>query len=177
MAEIDDRELASLRAGYALLDGMLKNPKTKRTVEKAVKEVNPELVTDDDRLSPYIEEFRGTSEKIDKFINTMTEREQDRELQAGLDAARKQYSLTDEGLEKVKELMVKKKIPDPLDAAAVYAQMTPPPKPQPPTGFAPTTWGIGAETDDVDTKLLFQDEDAWAEKTARLVWDEETRAA
>jgi hypothetical protein len=38
----------------------------------------------------------------------------------------------------------------------------------------PLDWGFGKKTDDPDLKMLFEDEDAWADKEARRAWSEET---
>jgi hypothetical protein len=38
----------------------------------------------------------------------------------------------------------------------------------------PSDWGFGRKTEDANTKLLWEDEDAWAEQEARRVWAEET---
>jgi len=43
----------------------------------------------------------------------------------------------------------------------------PAPAPQPPSGFVPTNWQIGQfDEKDTDTKMLFENEDRWAELEA-----------
>ncbi len=74
---------------------------------------------------------------------------------------------------KVDDLMVEKEIPDIIVAADHWERQNPP-KTQEPSIMAPSDWGFGKKTDDEDLKLLFSDEDAWAEKEARKAWAEET---
>jgi hypothetical protein len=173
MAEIDDAELDVLRKGKALLDEMLRSPKTKRATERTIKQLHPETVITDDFEEPLHNEIKSVGEKLDKFLEAQSTREQDNYLAARFDALRKDGSWQDEGIEKLKKLMVERKIPDPLDAAKVYEAENPPPQPQKPSAFAGTSWGFGRKSEDVDTKLLFEDEDAFADAEAHKFFNEQ----
>lgn len=162
LTEIDEQQLATLKAGYALLDSMMKNPKTKSDAEKLIKQVKPEMVTTADILAPVDEKVEGLRKDFQEFAKKQIEREQDNELKAGFDALRKR-GYQDEGLEAIQKLMIERKIADIEAAAALFDRMNPP-KPQAASGFAGTEWGFGRQTEDPDLKLLFGDPDAWADK-------------
>lgn len=167
-------EAKLLRGSKVLMDQLLKSPKTRRQAEKLVKELYPDTQTTDDLAAPYIERLSGLEEKLDKFFKKQEVDQIESKLDADLKYLRETEGYSEEGIEKVKELMVKEQIPNAIAAAAFWEKKNPP-KPPEPAGFTPSTWGIGHKTEDADLKLLFDDEDAWAEKTAKAVWDEETR--
>ena len=69
--------------------------------------------------------------------------------------------------------MVNRKIPSPIDAAAVWEKQNPPPPPERPSGYKSDSWNFGAPPGkDEELKLLYQDEDAWAEAETRKVFQE-----
>ena len=172
--EISEEEARLLRGSKVLMDQLLKSPKTRRQAEKLVKELYPDTQTTDDIAAPYIEQMSGIEKKLDAFLKKQEVDEVEGKLNKDFDYLRNERSYTPDGIEKIKELMVKKSIPDAIAAADHWERLNPP-KPADPAGFQPTTWGFGHKTEDADLKLLFDDEDAWAEKTAKAVWDEETR--
>ena len=176
MAEIDDAELDTLRKARGLLDGLLRDPKTKRAVEREIKKLHPETVITDDFDAPVLDEIKSIGAKVDKFITSQENAAQDRELADAFaalqDPNRTSEPFTDEGIATVKKLMIDRKIADPMAAAALYEKMNPPPKPQTPSSFTGMSWGIGAETKEPDTKLLFDDEDAFAEQEAGRFFSE-----
>jgi len=165
MPDISDAELDNLRKARGLLDQLLGNPKTKRTTERAIKALHPETVITDDFDEPLRNEIKGVSDKLDKFLEQQKTAADDGRLAAEFDRLRQDGGFTDEGIEKLKQMMVDRKIPSPLDAAKVWTAENPPPQPQKPSAFAGTSWGFGKNpTNDVDTKLLFEDEDQFAEQ-------------
>lgn len=171
MAEVDDRELALLRSAHGILDKMYR--KNRHETEKLMKAVEPNVQTTADLAAPYIEKIDGLEKKFGEFVDTFKAERVDAKLNAEYDQLRAD-GWQPEGIEKLKKLQVERSIPSPLDAAAVWEKLNPPPKPQVPSTFAPQTWGIGAETNDDDLKLLFKDEDRWAEQEAQKAWDEAT---
>lgn len=173
MAEIDDAELEQLRKARGLLDELTRNPKTKRTVERQIKALHPDVVIADDYDAPVMDEIKAIGEKVDKFLTAQAESRTDTQLSAAFDRVRTDFGFTDEGIEKLKKLMVDRKIADPIDAAKVWAADNPPPPPQRPSSFGGTSWGIGSKTEEPDTKLLFEDEDAFAEQEAGKFFQEQ----
>jgi len=172
MAEISDDQLRVLNGSKALLDKMLGSPKTKRATEKIIKEHYPETLTTDDVAEPYLEEVKGLRKDFEEFRKDLQGKKLDDRLNNEI-AELKGQDWTDDGIEKLKKLMIDREIPSIKDAAAVWEKRNPP-KPQEPSIIAPTDWGFGRKTDDPDLKELFTDEDSWAEKEARKAWAEET---
>lgn len=170
MPDVDDAHLAQLRGAQALLDKLLRDPKTRRDAEKLVKVHRPDFTTTEDVAAPYVEKIDKLEKKFDEYLENERNGKQDREA----DAAFKRLTdsgYTAEGLEKIKNLMKERTIPDVEAAAALYDKLNPPPPPTTPSNFTGTTWGIGDTTDEND-KLLFENEDRWAENEARKVWND-----
>ena len=172
MAEIDDAELDTLRKARGLLDGLLRDPKTKRAVEREIKKLHPETVITDDFDAPVLDEIRAIGAKVDGFLKAQNDAVVDGTLATAFDSLRRDSGYTDEGIEKIKAIMIERKVPDPMVAAAYYEKNNPPPKPQVPSSFNGMGWGIGAATEEPDTKLLFDDEDAFAEQEAGRFFQE-----
>ena len=173
MAEIDDAELAKLQTAQRLLNELTTSPKTKRAVERQIKQLHPDVVIQDDFDAPVMDEIRAIGEKVDKFLTAQAESRDDSRLESAFGRLRSDGGFTDEGIEKLKKLMVDRKIADPLDAAKVWAAENPPPPPQRPSAFGGTSWGFGGKTEEPDTKLLFEDEDAFAEQEAGRFFQEQ----
>jgi hypothetical protein len=170
MAEIDDTELAILRGAHKLLDQLHTSPKTRRQFQKAVKELHPSTITDEDRVSeaPEVQRLGKLEETVTKFIGDFRTREQDAEFNAAFGRLRDQ-GYTEEGVTKIKQLMVDRKIADPEAGAALFDKINPA-KEMPASGFMPTSWNFGGMgADEPDTKLLFENEDVWAEREALKV--------
>lgn len=171
MAEVDDRELALLRNAHGILDKMYR--KNRRETEKLMKAVEPNVTTTEDLAAPYVEQVSSLEKKFDTFVETFNNERVDNKLNEEYGRLRAD-GWTDDGIEKLKKLQVERRIPSPVDAAAVWEKLNPPPTPQIPSTFSPQGWGIGGKTEDADLKLLFSDEDAWAEREAQKAWDEAT---
>lgn len=172
MPEFTEEQARVLLGSQKLLDSLLKNPKTKREAEKLVKTLHPDVVTTDDIAQPYVERMEATEKKLDAFLKKMEGDEAETKFASQITLLKNTRGFTDEGIDQVKKLMVEKSIPDAIVAADHWERQNPP-KSQAPSTFSPANWGIGAETDDPDLKLLFKDPDAWAEREAKRAWDEE----
>jgi hypothetical protein len=170
MAEVDDTELAILRGAHKLLEQLHTSPKTRRQFQKAVKDLHPSTITDDDRVAeaPEVQRLAKLEKTVTDFIGDFTTRSQDAEINAAFGRLRDQ-GYTDEGVEKIKKLMVDRKIADPEAGAALFDKINPASQ-LPPSGFQPTSWNFGGMgADEPDTKLLFENEDLWAEREAMKV--------
>lgn len=173
MAEIDDTELDTLRKAKGLLDELLRSPKTKRAVERQVKTLHPETVISDDFEEPLRDEIKGIGKKLDDFLSAQRSAADDARLDSAFDQLRRDGGFTDEGIEKLKTMMVERKIPNPLDAAKVWNVENPPPKPMQPSLMGGTSWGFGSPQTEPNTKLLFEDEDAFADQEAQRFFQEQ----
>lgn len=173
MAEVDDAELVKLRQAQDLLDRLQKDPRTRRPFQRQVKTLHPEVTSDDDYNAPIMDEIKSIGEKVDSFLKTQTESRTDSALETEFGRVRSDFGFTDEGIEKLKKLMVDRKIASPIDAAKIWAADNPPPPPQKPSAFGGTSWGFGAKSEEADTKLLFEDEDAFMEQEAGKFFQEQ----
>ena len=169
MAEISDQELATLRAAHGMLDKMYR--KDRRGTQKLMKAAEPTVTIDEDVAQPYIDELGALRKEFKDFLDTQKNERIDARLNEEFGALRKD-GWTDEGIEKLKKFQIDRNIPSPLDAAAVWDKVNPPPKPQLPSSFSPTSWNLGSAGDDADLKLLWDNEDRWAEIEAQKAWDE-----
>jgi len=165
MPEISDQELALLSGSKKVLDKMLNNPKTKYQAEQLIKTNYPEAQTTVDRAAPFINRMNAIEQKLDKYMGDNANRDIDQRLNGEFDALRRQH-YTEEGIESIKKLMVEKRISSPLDAAKIW-QHDHPPTPIEPSVFQPDSWGFNsADGADDDMKLLWANEDRWADKEA-----------
>jgi len=169
--EYSDQDAAVLNGAHKLMDQLLSNPATKHVVEAAIKKIHPTVTTEVDRAAPIINAVRHVNQKVDQTVNWLKAREIDHNLKGKFDSLQRDYGYTDEGIEEIKRLMVAEKIPSPDAAAALFDRRNPP-KAQEPSLFSPTDWGFGRVPEDEDAKLLWKNEDAWAEKQAKKVLQE-----
>lgn len=171
MPEVDDVTLTQLKGAYALLDKLLKDPKTRPDAERLVKVHKPDFPTTNEVIEPVNKQIEALTKKFDDYVRKVEDDRQDREADAAFDRLRKS-GYTDEGIGKIKNLMKERTIPDVEAAAALFEKQNPPASPAKPSGFESPNWGLGVENADDDTKLLFENEDRWAEKEAAKAWKE-----
>jgi hypothetical protein len=182
MPEVSDAELAVLRNSQALLAKLNGDARTRPLIEQAVKVHHPEVETEADvgaRLAkPHIEQF--TAEVVTplqeelKALREQREAQATQTTQAQMEAAfgqMRQRGFTDDGIERVKALMVERSIPDPLAAAALFNELNPP-APQEAPGWTPAAWNYAETATDNDLKGLFANPEAWGDKTAATVLNE-----
>ena len=116
MPEISDEELSQLRGAQKLMGELMKSPKTKRTTEKSIKTLHPEVMTDEDIAAPYVEELKGEISEIKNLLKKREDETLENTFQAKLDSYRLSASnpdgYTPEGIEKIKQLMKARTIPD-----------------------------------------------------------------
>lgn len=168
--EVDETELSILRGAHKLLDQLTASPKTRRQFQSAVKQLYPATVTDEDRVNeaPEVQRLNKLEKTVTDFLETQKRRDDDNETTAAFGRLR-DGGYTEEGITKIKQLMVDRKIADPEAGAALFDKINPATQ-LPPSGFMPTNWNFGAMADsEADTKLLFENEDAWAEREAMKV--------
>lgn len=170
MPELTEEELRDLTGAKVLLDKLVRDPKTKRDAEKLIKVHHPEVVTTEDVEKPLRDEIVALRKQMEDDKEARRSREIDDRLTSEYKALRDD-GWTDEGIEKLKKFQVDRKIASPLDAAGAWDRAFPKPKEQP-SPLAPTDWGFGQDSKDEDIKLLFENEDAWAEKEARKAWSD-----
>ena len=176
MPEIDDNEYRGLLQAKQVLSELML-PKTADRAQALIKEHHPDYATDRDKAAPHGKELK---EEIFKELEAREKKKRDDDLDRNFNdkinalklSAANPNGYTEEGIEKIKQLMRDRTIPDPEAAAALFDRLNPQ-QPDAPSGYRPTGWNFGtAGKDDTDKKLLFEDPDAWADKEAKKVWDE-----
>jgi hypothetical protein len=145
-----------------------------------IKSLHPDYITDEERHEPTIKKAEEVVRSvIDKHSKEAEQKALEKKFQDKLDSIRLSKDnpdgYTEEGIEKIKALMVERTIPD-VDAATALFEKMNPPKPEAPSGYKATGWNFAqVNKDDVNGKLLFEDPDAWADQEAKKVWEEYAR--
>lgn len=185
MAEVPDAELAILRNSYALLRKMETDPRSKPSLEAAVKVHHPEVRTEADvaaeATAPILEPIKASLEKINARFEAedakAVERQQTAD-EANLSTAfanLRSQGLTEAGEAKVKELMVSRNIADPEAAFALFERNNPKPAADAPS-WQPDGWDFSTTTPSQgatrDLEGLYANEDKWADQEAALTLNE-----
>ena len=176
MAEtvIDDAYLAKLQAAERLLEQLNSDPKSRKHLTAGIKQHYPNTRTEDDIAeefaAPIREEVHASLSEVKSMLHKLNEREQrDAETRtlADLDKAfgrlRETYGYNEDGIDKIKSLMVDRSIPDPEAAAALYERMNPAPV-ETRSSWEPDGWNLREDAVDTDVQGLFTDPDRWADK-------------
>ena len=175
MADIEDGHLRVLQGAHALMDKLMRNPKTRQEAERLIKQIEPSVTTTEDYAKPYIEKLDGMEKKLDAFLTGQSQREVDGVLNREYQALRDD-GWTDEGLEKLKKFQVERNIPSPIDAAGAWERRFPA-APQQASILSSADWGFARDNADEMNNLLWKDEDAFADKEAFNVITEFRNAA
>lgn len=156
---IDPNEAAQ---AWALLDSMLKNPETRGDTLKLMKKWNPKAVIPEiDAAAPYEKKLGELSDKLEKALEKLDNDKVDGQLSAKFESLRSKRGYTDEGLEKIKKIMVDEAIANPEIAANHFDTLQPKNEPTEPTGYFPTSF---IDESDKGTERWFQNEDAAADQ-------------
>ncbi len=153
--EVSRAELDTLRRGYALLDRLWTDPADGLTVKKIAKKVEPtlkvpdlDLVTQvstahDEKFAALEKQNTELQERLEKFQTELRERDEDTKLSGKFEKVRKDFGLTNEGLDQVVSLMRERQIADPEAAAALWSRNQPPaPKPVTSPNYLPASLDI-----------------------------------
>src|SRR6185369_13997655 len=152
---VDPNEAAQ---AWVLLDSLLKNPDTRADTLKVMKKWNPKAVIPEiDAAAPYEKKLEDLSTKIEKALEKIENDKVDGQLSSKFDKLRAARGYTDEGLEKIKKIMVDEAIANPEIAANHFDSLQPKPEPAEPSGYFPTSF---IDESDKGTERWFQNEDA-----------------
>jgi hypothetical protein len=180
--ELTDQQYEAFQKAMGFLTEVSTNPATRRDFERVAKKIRPEIETTDDiaaeAAKPYIDKLDATNEKIDAFLTAQQEREE-RAAQEASDRLRddafgrlKAEGYTEDGLEKIKGIMVSRSIADPEAAAALFDRMNPKPMEAVGGSWEPDHWDIQANAVDRDVEGLFANPDKWADREVYNVLNE-----
>lgn len=131
--EVEESELLRSQQARKFVESIWNNPKARRKLLEAQKEVKPDdpMVKELDKPEPYEEQFAALRKELEdekkSRIDAEAKREQDTKLAelrqmrtSGLERLRSEHRYTADGIKAVEEIMEKKGILDPLDAAAIF---------------------------------------------------------
>ena len=192
MVEISDQELAIKNRAVALLDRLWSDPKEGMSFKKKVKELLPdtkipELDIVESVTAPLIadiearkEENKKLAERLDNWEKSQTDLKEENALQARLDRAKKQYSFTDDGMQKLVDRMKAEKSADVEATAAWVAAQERKSKPITDSALMPTAMNLyGSNQADENFADLNKDPIGWAEREMVKILNEfaDTEAA
>jgi hypothetical protein len=176
MAEVvvDENELNGFVAAKKLLEQINNDPRTRPLLTRAIKAHYPNTVTNEDLAAevarPYIEEVRQTKAQLEEMFGKMAAREryeEERQTLSDLDRSfsrlKKTYGYNDEGIDKIKALMIDRSIPDPDAAAALFERQNPKPT-EARSSWEPDAWDLKDNAVEVDVAGLFADPEKWADR-------------
>lgn len=184
MPEISDQELAVLRESQNVLLKLNGDPKSRSHLEAGLKIHYPAVETEAEvgqRLAaPVLEGFKKeVIEPLTEQLKTLNDRQSaDAAARAANETAEAFARLTKagytaDGIEKIKQLMVDRSIPDVDAAAALFDRQNPEPKAPIETAWTPPGWDVASVGGSgIDVKALFQDETRWADQEAASVLNE-----
>lgn len=185
--EIEQSELEELARSRILINKLSASPDAKRHLERSIKTLMPEVETEEDvfnrAAAPHVETIKSlqeqlaaTNKRLDDDAKARREDAEQRETTSAFNALR-QAGYQEDGIEKIKAIMVDRKIADPEAAAALFDRLNPPPA-QEAAGWEPDAWDLTPKgMDEKSMKLLFDNEDRWADNEVSKVINEERRKA
>lgn len=160
--EIDDGQYEQYRRALALLNTLEQKGglEFKKLVKKALPEVHvPEI----DIAQPVIDDVAALRKELSDFRDGLKAEKEDGALVARFSAL-KSEGWTEEGIDKIKQTMVDRKIPDVDAAVALFEKQNPKPAPVRESSYTPQRWNFAsADDEDKSAQLLLADEEAWAD--------------
>lgn len=166
---VDQGELETLRVAHRLLDNLVTDPRTKKTIERQIKTLIPQVRTSEDEAEPFVADLRNQINRLEGKLRKREEDEQDAEINGAFDRLA-DNGVTEDGIDQIKKLMIKRKIADPEAAWALWERQNS--SPIEATGLRPNKWDVKNLTGASDTESLFSDPDGWAEREAIKVFKE-----
>lgn len=183
--ELDEVELQRLQKQDRTVHALLANPKAKRKVFEAFKEVNPEAKIPELEIEEAAQApVKELEAKFSELQKQLGEDKAEREKQAKLDALTNQVETgmaklrrsgwTDDGLVEVRKLMDERGIIDPEIAAAYYEKQHPPSPPASPSGIG--SWNFMEPVADEDAYVKALTSSKVAADNDQLVMQEARKA-
>ena len=169
---------ATLRAGL-LMQRLLSDADAAKSiapiVEKAAKKVNPAYQTAEDVAAPIVARVR--QEFADEFAKRDKKSEEDRatqNLQAQIEAAKREHGLTDEGIGNILKQMTDKGVGDFEIATKAYLHDRPQQSATPPGGTNSLHWNAYETMQAGDQKPFFFPDGMPSISDKPEVWERET---
>ena len=190
MAEIviEEAEFNTISAAKKLLEQMNSTPESRALLAKAIKIHHPNVRTEEEiaaeLAAPHLEEVKKTRDEVKSILESLQARDKadtEARAKADMDGAfsrlRAQGGYNEDGIEKIKALMIDRSIPDPEAAAALFEKLNPAPV-QTRSSWEPDKWNLESDAVDYDVKGLFADPDRWEnEMIGKVLMEERSKAA
>lgn len=125
MAEIDDNELATLRAAAKFIQLVESQEGGTSQIEQWAKKINPKVRTTADTVEEYAKPYKEEIEKLSKWKEGMENKIDSYNKQESLNKVKKSYGFTDEGIKSLEKFAEEKGIKD-IEVAAAYWEKTNP---------------------------------------------------
>lgn len=171
--EMDEKRAEDLLKAEELLKRLYANKETKRDIERLAKKVNPDAVTGEDMLEPYVKDMRDELAELKEFKKSIQANMKDYGKNQSVKRL-KDAGYTEDGIKAVEKIMADNGF-DNYEIAAAYWDKIQPTAPVSPNGISPSLMFDfqGAEGEDAEsTKLLLKNEDAWLDREADKVMKE-----
>ncbi len=151
MPEVDQRTYEDLVGAYKLLDAVMRNPETKDDAYKVLKKLNPKVsIPEHDVKTSLEDKFAKLTEKVEGFIKGEQAKKETETYQQQWSSAIDKHipGLTEDGQQKLMDLMKERQIRDPEAGALLWKQLNPPAEPTTSSGWmASTMFDPSPETD------------------------------
>jgi hypothetical protein len=163
LVEVDEVELQRSRKAREFIETIWNNPRAKRKLLEAQKEVKPDdpLVKELENEDPVQAQLSALNKRFEDAEKARADAEAEREQATKIAQFRsvkdagiselKRAGWTDKGIEGVEKLMEEKGILDPLDAAAIWEKHNPPPTPVTPNAYG--GWNFMESSDGMSEDL------------------------
>lgn len=183
LAEEDANTLAR---GMKLLQTLNNNPASRPLLERAIKAVDPSVKTTEEQVGELLAPQLSVVNKLAEELKAdreerAAERAQQAEAQAeqsmndAFAHLRGKEGLTEDGERAVKELMVDRKIADPMAAFALFQKQNPTTDVSAPS-YVPQSWDFERQAVDQDVKGLWENSDAWSDRQVGHILTEMRKA-
>lgn len=166
--EVDEADLQRSTSARQFVETIWNNPKARRKLLEAQREVKPDdpMVKELDKPEPTDARFDALEKRLDEERKARVEAEAQRETDAKIGTLRaqrdaelgelKREGWLDAGLKGVEEVMEKKGILSPRDAATIWLRDNPPPTPVMPNGTGAWNFLQPSEDESADLKKLIE---------------------
>jgi hypothetical protein len=166
--EVDEVDLQRSVKAREFVETIWNNPKARRKLLEAQKEVKPDdpMVKELDRPDPIEDRFAALTKQNDELRKEIADDKAKREQDDKLSQLKRQRAdgiaqlrrdrWTDEGIKGVEAIMEEKGILDPLDAAAIFEKAHPPQDPILPGGSGSWNFLEPAPAESDDLKKLIE---------------------
>lgn len=179
--EVDEEEYRVAANVMALYNKLTSDPKAKKEFQRAVKAVRPDYQTEEDAAealaAPYVEQLKATQKELADFRAAQEAKEakakeqnDDADLSSRLRRVQSAYNFTEEGMKRLTDTMISRKISNPEDAAKLIEFEKP--KTAQGSAFESSRWMVDAK-ETANGRPSFAD---WVNNTEASVQSELTAA-